>query len=130
MRFECTGCGKCCTGRGDYYIAVSRKEQERIRRFLGISWSWFRRRYVFRYDDETESLSMERDGRCVFLSADKRCGIYRVRPLQCRYYPFWPELVRSRSAWMSEARRCEGIGRGGIIPLARIEALLVKQCLD
>src|SRR5437762_14252627 len=37
LRFRCTGCGACCTGRGDYYVGVSRDEQERIRRFLKIS---------------------------------------------------------------------------------------------
>lgn len=117
-RFECTGCGKCCTGGGSYVVEVSRAEQQRIRKHLGISWPWFRRRYVFRYDDETESLVMPR-GRCVFLDSANRCRIYPARPTQCRTYPWWPELMNPR-AWRLERRRCEGIGRGAVVPLVRI----------
>ncbi|MEW6330869.1 MAG: YkgJ family cysteine cluster protein, partial [Pseudomonadota bacterium] len=93
-RFACTGCGQCCTGRGSYVIEVSRREQERIRRFLGIGRDWLRRRYVFRFDDERESVRMHANGDCVFLDAGRRCRIYAVRPAQCRSYPFWPELAR------------------------------------
>ena len=127
LRFECTGCGKCCTGRGNYYIEVTRTEQQRIQKFLGVSCSWFRRRYVFRFGDDIESLHMDRSGRCVFLGSDRRCRIYAVRPAQCRHYPFWPELVGSRSAWQREARRCEGINRGAVVPLARIRAALKRR---
>ncbi|MDH3513606.1 MAG: YkgJ family cysteine cluster protein [Gammaproteobacteria bacterium] len=119
-RFACTGCGECCTGRGSYVIEVSRAEQRRLQRFLGITWAWLRRRYVFRFDDETESIRMHPNGDCVFLGEDRRCRIYSVRPKQCRSYPFWPELA-TRQAWHAEARRCEGIGRGPVIPLARLE---------
>jgi len=128
FRFACTACGRCCTGRGAYYVAATAAEQRRIQRFLGISWRWFRRRYVTRDTDGTESLRWNRD-RCVFLDASGRCRIYPVRPAQCRTYPFWPELVASPSRWKAEARECEGIGRGGVIPLARVRARL-RQAPD
>ena len=66
-------------------------------------------------------------GPCVFLTQDNRCRIYAVRPLQCRTYPFWPEVVESRAVWRGEARRCEGIDQGQVIPVARIRALLAMQ---
>lgn len=119
-RFACTGCGQCCTGRGSYVIEVSRAEQRRIQRFLGITWDWLRRRYVFHFDDETESVRMHPNGDCVFLDGDRRCRIYSVRPKQCRTYPFWPELA-THEAWREEARRCEGIGSGPVIPLVRFQ---------
>jgi len=62
--------------------------------------------------------------RCVFLGTDNRCGIYAVRPAQCRHYPFWPGLVNSATAWQIAGQRCEGIGRGEVIPLTRIQAAL------
>ena len=68
-RFACTGCGECCTGRGSYVIEVSRAEQRRIQRFLGITWAWLRRRYMFRFADETETVRMHPNGDCVFLVA-------------------------------------------------------------
>lgn len=125
LRFACTGCGRCCTGPGDDYIEVTRAEQRRIQAYLGLTWRYFRSRYVRRYDETIESLRTEaKSGRCLFLGHDGRCRIYPVRPAQCRSYPFWPELVRSRRAWAAEARRCEGIGRGAPIPPARLRRLL------
>jgi Fe-S-cluster containining protein len=115
-RFECTGCGKCCTGNPDrYWVETTRTEQQRIAHHLGISLAWLRRRYVVRYDDGDEGLTME-GGRCAFLRPDNRCSIYSVRPAQCRGYPFWPELLDAR-VWKREAKRCEGIGRGATIPI-------------
>lgn len=128
LRFHCTGCGKCCTGGGSYVVEVSRVEQRRIQRHLGISWPWFRRRYVFRFDEETESLPMLK-GRCEFLDDNMHCRIYQVRPLQCRTYPFWPELMNPK-AWRAERKRCEGIGQGEVVPLARVRAELAKQNPD
>ncbi|HEY5682210.1 MAG TPA: YkgJ family cysteine cluster protein [Sulfuricaulis sp.] len=119
-RFACTGCGECCTGRGSYVIEISRTEQRHLQRFLGITWAWLRRHYVFRFDDETERIRMHPNGDCVFLDQDRRCRIYAVRPRQCRTYPIWPELASWR-AWHAEARRCEGIGQGPVIPLVRMD---------
>ena len=122
FRFQCTGCGNCCTGNPrEYWVEVSRAQQRRIAEHLGISLAWLRRRYVER-SSEGEGLSM-RGGRCVFLDG-KRCRIYPVRPTQCRTYPLWPELLESPTAWHEEAKRCEGIGRGAVIPLKTIRKVL------
>ena len=69
----------------------------------------------------------EADGRCVFLGANGQCRVYPVRPVQCRTYPFWPEVLCSGTAWEQESRRCEGIGRGGVVPVTRIRAALARQ---
>ncbi|MFQ5935043.1 MAG: YkgJ family cysteine cluster protein [Acidiferrobacterales bacterium] len=124
LRFECTGCGACCTGGAEDYVAVNRSEQERIRAFLRISKRWFRRRYIVKIDESTEGLNSAAGGSCVFLDATRRCTIYPVRPQQCRTYPFWPEVLRSHKAWCAEAKRCEGIGHGQIVPLRRLQAAL------
>jgi Fe-S-cluster containining protein len=126
FRFSCTGCGKCCTGRGEYYVEVTADEQRRIQRALDVSWVWFRRRYLTVYEDGTESLRWA-GNRCVFLGRDHRCRIYEARPAQCRHYPFWPEVVKNAGAWRREQRRCEGIGRGAVIPLAQVRRRLAAQ---
>ena len=127
LRFACTACGDCCAGGGGYHVFLKDGEDERLRRYLGLSRGWFRRRYLRRLSEGDLVLASGGGGRCVFLQADGRCRVYTARPLQCRTYPFWPEVVASRAAWTREARRCEGIGRGAVVPIARIRALLRRQ---
>lgn len=106
-------------------IEVSESEAEAIRRFLGLSATWFRRRYLCRIDDGALGIRIEPQGHCVFLdTVAGKCSVYTVRPVQCRTYPFWPELVYDSRDWKREARRCEGIGRGEGVSVEKIEACL------
>lgn len=127
LRFECTGCGACCTGKRDHVVETSVREREAIRTHLGLSRTWFRRRYLTRLDPDTLGIRLNPDGRCPFLGHDNRCRIYPVRPRQCRTYPWWPELVEHAKDWREEARRCEGMNRGNVVPLARIEHMLARE---
>jgi Fe-S-cluster containining protein len=116
LHFECTGCGACCRGDQHSYVFVEEPEAEAIRAQLGLSRRWFRRRYLRRAPGGELVLAWgTQPGHCVFLDEGGRCTVYAARPLQCRSYPFWPELVQTRAAWLREARRCEGIGRGAAV---------------
>jgi len=127
LRFQCTGCGACCTGGADHVVETNEHERESIRNFLGISRAWFRRRYLTRLDAHTHGIRLARNGRCPFLGSDNRCAIYRVRPQQCRTYPWWPELVTHRKDWDLEAKRCEGLNCGPVIPRIHIERMLKRS---
>ncbi len=127
LRFECTGCGACCTGGADHYVEVNAAERDAIRAFLGLSPAWFRRRYLLQAAAGLTGIRLGRDGRCPFLGGDNRCRVYPVRPRQCRTYPWWPELVEQRSGWQTEAKRCEGMNRGTVVPLAKIERMLSRE---
>jgi Fe-S-cluster containining protein len=127
LRFRCTGCGNCCSGGPDHYVFLSASEAEDIRSHLGLTPGWFKRRYLRRGPQGELVINNQGGGPCVFLTEDNRCRIYGVRPLQCRTYPFWPEVVKSRDVWRVEAKRCEGIDQGQVVPLARIRALLAMQ---
>jgi Fe-S-cluster containining protein len=129
LKFGCTGCGHCCIAGNGWFVYPGSGEAERIRGYLGLSSGWFRRRYLVKTADGDPVLSYRDDGRCVFLQNDNSCRIYPVRPLQCKTYPFWPEVSRSKTAWQREARRCEGINHGSVIPVARIRRML-KACLQ
>lgn len=124
LRFECTACGACCWGSPGAYVALGDGEAERLRHHLGLSPAWFRRRYLVRLTDGRHGLRLDDAGWCSLLDAQGRCRAYAARPAQCRSYPFWPELVASATAWRAEAQRCEGIGRGAVVPLGRIKAML------
>lgn len=129
VRFSCTQCGKCCLTGGDYYVYLTAAESEVIRNRLQLSRSWFHRRYLGRLEAGERVLASGKDARCIFLDDSGQCRVYSVRPLQCRTYPFWPELTGSARAWNSEARRCEGINRGAVIPVTTIRRN-VNACLD
>lgn len=124
LRFDCTRCGRCCVAGGGYYVFLNGHEAEAIRTYLGLSRSWFRRRYLKRLPDGELVASWRDNGGCVYLDAGGECAIYPVRPVQCRTYPFWPEIVNRRRDWRRESRRCEGIDRGREVPIARIRELL------
>ena len=129
VRFSCTQCGKCCLTGGDYYVYLTAAESEAIRNRLQLSRSWFHRRYLGRLEAGERVLASGKDARCIFLDDSGQCRVYSVRPLQCRTYPFWPELTGSARAWNSEAQRCEGINRGAVIPVTTIRRN-VNACLD
>lgn len=121
LRFHCTGCGKCCYGNpGSHYIAASGVELEQIRQHLRLSRDWFLRHYTEALPQGNRGIRINDKGACPFL-LDGQCGIYRLRPSQCRSYPFWPEIVDSQKGWQAESQRCEGINWGEIVPLKRIE---------
>ncbi len=110
LRFECTRCGRCCTGEG--WVWVSEARIREIAEFLGMSVETFSRRYVRRVDNRLSL--MEKDhADCAFWQRDQGCSIYPVRPAQCRTFPFWPEHLESRGAWRDLAAEVPGIGRGG-----------------
>ena len=127
LRFTCTGCGACCTGATDHVVEVDALEAEAIRVALGLSPGWFRRRYLLREPDGSRGIRLGRDGRCPFLGRHNRCRVYAVRPRQCRSYPWWPELVTRRCDWEAEAKRCEGMNRGAVVPLAKIKRTLARE---
>lgn len=129
LKFGCTGCARCCIAGNDYFVFLSSDDVERIRGYLDLSVGWFRRRYLVKTVDGDPVLAYRDDGRCVFLQNDNRCRIYPVRPLQCKTYPFWPEVTSSKTAWQREAGRCEGINHGPGVPVATIRRML-KACMQ
>lgn len=77
------------------------------------------------------SLRERKNKDCEFLRTDpdgkKRCGIYPVRPLQCRTWPFWQSNVQHESDWVLAARSCPGMNRGEHHPLPVIQAALLRN---
>ena len=105
------------------------EESERIRTSLQLSRGWFSRRYLRRLDDGDQVLASGPDERCIFLDAEGNCRVCVARPVQCRTYPLWPELVGSATAWNREARRCEGINRGRVMARSFIQRAL-RECVE
>ena len=125
LRFECTGCGLCCTQRGGYaHVYVSTAEVADLATLLEMTPGKFRRRHTFVDELGWRQLRF-RDGACTFLDpATNRCTVYTARPVQCRTFPYWPEMI-GPSGWRQGAKAlCEGMGRGAVVPREDVAAAI------
>ncbi len=122
--FECTQCGGCCTNRGEYaYVYVGAAEVRALARLLGMGVLDFRREYTFVDEYGWTQLTFKGEN-CSFLDG-VRCSVYAARPIQCRTFPFWRDLVKD-GEWTQEARDlCEGVGRGRPYSQDEAEELMV-----
>jgi Fe-S-cluster containining protein len=112
LRFECQrGCTRCCEQEGFIYLTES--DVVRMAEFLGLSQSDFERRFVYR-TTKFIRLKSAKAAPCHFLNANG-CSIHAVKPLQCRAFPLWPELLASEQEWSQTASWCPGIGKGDLI---------------
>ncbi len=113
LKFTCTQCGNCCSGAPGY-VWATKDEIAKISAFLGRADGWLDpehlRRVGMRY-----SLTEKPGGDCIFLKREKgkaTCSIYSVRPLQCRTWPYWNELLESKQAWDKAGQNCPGMNHG------------------
>jgi Fe-S-cluster containining protein len=120
LRFQCTGCGDCCTGAPGY-VWVNKEEIAALAATLGVDIAEFEARYVRRIGVR-KSLNEFANGDCVFFDGQTRkCKVYAVRPRQCRTWPFWDSNIRTPEAWADTCRVCPGSGTGPLYQLESIE---------
>jgi Fe-S-cluster containining protein len=120
LRFECTGCGKCCTGAPGY-IWVDDAEITQIADYLQMTTKKFCKKFVRIVKGRQSLLELPKSYDCIFLK-DKKCQIYPVRPKQCRTFPWWVQHLKSEADWKKAALTCEGIkNEAPLIPFDEIE---------
>lgn len=132
IRFQCTGSSKCCISHGEYgYVYVTKDDRRQMAQALGLSMSAFTRKFcqkvdgLFALKDQSAPAGAPRP--CTFLEG-KACGIYEVRPTQCRTWPFWPETMVNQKTWKKDvAKFCPGVGRGPLWTQKKIDSELEKQ---
>lgn len=129
LRFECTGCGNCCTGEPGY-VWVTREDIRHIAEYLEREDGWLNknevRRAGFRY-----SLTEKPNGDCIFLqkkeNGQRGCVIYPVRPLQCRTWPFWTENLKTPDDWAEAGEKCPGMNNGKQYTFEQIEEIRLRK---
>jgi Fe-S-cluster containining protein len=135
LRFECTQCGNCCTGPPGA-VWFDRAEGAAMAKTLGLPEDEFYARFAHRLDGRWSLVEnkTEHGFDCVFLDrasvpGKAVCGIYRARPLQCRTWPFWPEMLQSQRSWTTYKRvtPCPGMGAGPLIPVEQIRIERAKM---
>ena len=122
LYFSCQQCGNCCSGEPGC-VWVSKSELQRIAEFLKISEKELRAKYTRRVGLRI-SLKEMANGDCIFQENGQNgrgCRIYKVRPVQCRTWPFWSLNLSSLGAWNRAAQRCCGINKGEFHGLEEIE---------
>ena len=123
LYFSCTGCGSCCKGEPGT-VSLTETETEVIAKTLGLSVPDFQERYMWRKYGKL-SLKERADYDCIFLDKETdRCAIYEVRPFQCSSFPFWPEVLKSRSMWDRYAVHCPGMNQGKYYDCSHIKRYL------
>ena len=125
LRFQCTGCGQCCTGEPGY-VFLSLRDLQALSAHFGLTEGEFAKKYTRHVDGQYALLDRPRTHDCIFLK-DKKCTVYEARPLQCRTFPWWVHHLREPSDWEEAAQRCEGINHpdAPLVPSAHIQ----EQCL-
>jgi Fe-S-cluster containining protein len=120
LRFQCTGCGDCCTGAPGY-VWVNKEEIAALAVQVGMAISDFEAKYV-RDIGVRKSLKEYANGDCVFFDGKTRkCRVYSARPRQCRTWPFWESNLRTPETWSQTCTVCPGSGTGRLYQLGEIE---------
>ncbi len=107
----CTSCkGNCCIGESGY-IWVTPNEIQNISSFLSLGIDKFYEKYVKKVKYKYSLKEIEYNGglKCIFFDEKKKgCGIYSVRPKQCKSFPFWEHFKNNIKEVENE---CPGIVR-------------------
>ena len=120
LRFECTACGKCCSGAPGY-VWVTGEEIADLARVMAITEEEFRQRFIRKVGNRF-SLIEYADGDCILLDPKTRhCLVYGGRPIQCRTWPFWSSNLQSPEAWQETCEVCPGAGVGQLYTVEQIE---------
>jgi uncharacterized protein len=119
IRFECQpGCTRCCDQQG--FVYLTEDDITRLAAFLKLPRARFEKQYVFRTHN-LRRLRVPRHAQCWFLK-DGGCGVHPAKPLQCRTFPYWPEILASGRAWRATGMWCPGVGKGELVNIENAQA--------
>jgi len=122
LGFECQGCGHCCADEPGY-VFLSKQDLDNLTKETGTTLDEFINTYCRKVDMGPfymVTLLEKENYDCIFLS-DRGCKVYNARPVQCRTYPFWEDLVESKENWDREAIQCPGMNKGQLHTKKEIE---------
>jgi Fe-S-cluster containining protein len=125
LRFQCTGCGDCCTGAPGF-VWVNKAEVQALAASAGLDAAQFEKKYVRQVGIRKSLIEMP-NGDCIFFNARKRhCDVYDIRPRQCRTWPYWESNVSTPEAWQRTCQSCPGAGTGPLLSREEIQQSIAK----
>jgi uncharacterized protein len=134
LSFSCTMCGNCCSGP-EGYVLINQEEIEGMAAKLRMRVQDFMDEHTH-MTPEGRSLREKKVGKgldCVFLDRNTIpgkaiCGLYEARPRQCRTWPFWNSIIKSRATWERAKKMCPGIDNGKKYDLVQIR--IAREVID
>jgi Fe-S-cluster containining protein len=128
LNFTCTRCSRCCR-HDSGYVFLSETDISALASHFSLDRQAFIKRYCTSVDlglAKRISLIEQENFDCVFWK-DGGCSVYDARPLQCRAYPFWPQILDSPASWQDVRHECPGIDVGTWHSPETIESWLIAR---
>ena len=97
--------GKLGISAENFYEKYTRVEEEGGLRWLEL------KEVPTPPQDKGDGLIVQSGLDCALLdrsSGKAICSVYETRPLQCRTWPFWSEIVESKESWEEASKGLEG----------------------
>ena len=119
LKFECTGCGDCCTG-AEGYVWVTNAEIAKLAELLNTTVDDFEYQYVRKIGIRKSLKELPVSFDCVFFDSESRkCQVYEARPQQCQTWPFWDSNLKTRKHWEATCNVCPGSGDWAALSVGR-----------
>lgn len=113
LKFQCQRCSSCC-GKSPGYVFLSKTDLGKLCSFFDLSPAEFAEKYcrwAGYYEGKTVlALFEQKNYDCVLWK--NGCSAYEARPVQCRTYPFWDWMIKSKEMWEECAADCPGMNKG------------------
>lgn len=127
IRFQCQGSGKCCTSRGEFgFVYLTLADRKLLAKKLKLTVTEFTKQHCDKTGGIWHLKEIKERPDCVFLK-NNQCSVYEARPVQCRTWPFWPEVMNAKSWAKDVVAYCPGVNKGRVISAEEIEASLQEQ---
>lgn len=127
LQFQCQGSGKCCTSHGEYgFVFLTLEDRQRFAKHLNITTRNFTKNYCENTGGVWHLREVKGEPDCMFLK-NKGCTVYEARPVQCRTWPFWPEVLNAKSWKKDVVTFCPGIGKGKVFSVDEIKTIAQQQ---
>ena len=121
LRFSCKRCSACCR-LDPGFVYLSENDLDKLVLETKMDKANFIKKYCRWCADDSLSLLEKPNNDCIFW--DSGCTVYKNRPLQCRTYPFWKNILVSEENWEAAGQDCPGINNGKLNTQAEINEYL------
>ncbi len=126
LQFSCRGlsCSACCR-KEPGIVYLEQKDLETLSVLTELTIEQFKKVYC-RYVELSNGkkvlcLKELSNYDCIFWNEQAGCQVYKARPIQCRTYPFWKNVLSSKESWLAEKQRCPGINEGELHSCSQIQ---------